>query len=77
MLEGQDIGKQVLQLYFIALIGILADCWLHGGSHCPIPFFQVMRKASTAQAECWNPYSYAGQAHGHVTKPMSLSVSDR
>lgn len=58
MLEIQDLGMQVLelQLHFIALIGILAHCWLNGCSHCPIPFSQEMRKASIAQAECWNPY---------------------
>lgn len=32
MLEGQDLGVQMLelQLYFMALIGILADGWLPG-----------------------------------------------
>lgn len=52
----------------------LLAAWLFPLSY---PISQVIRKASRAQAECWNPYSYAGQAHGHVAKPMSLSVSDR
>ena len=70
MLEGQDLGMQMLelQLYIIALIGILADGW----PHCPIPDSQVIRKASIAQPECWYPFSHAGYRHGYVTKSMSL-----
>lgn len=79
MLEGQDLGMQMreLQLYFIALIGIPADGWLRGWSHCPNPVPQVIRKASIAQPECWYPYLRAGYRHGCVTKSMSLSVRDR
>ena len=79
MLEGQDLGMKMLelQLHFTALIRTLADGWLHGWSHCPTPAPQAIRKASTAQPECWYPHSHAGYGHGHVTKSMPLSVHDR
>lgn len=43
----------------------------------PLPYPQVIRKASITQSACWYAYSHAGYVHGHVTKSMPLSVCDR